>query len=290
VTGPNDPNYKVMVTGAFGKSPTITIPKQKAGGDVVIKTLFTGTGPALTTSDALLSNFQLYFWDGSASAEKGNTFGSTPQIIGTANLLTGLKTALIGKPIGSRVLAVLPPKDGFGVAGNTANGIPANTTAVFVFDLVKAYPGATGVTGTQSTNGGGSLPTVTTQAGSAPSVAIPKSGKAPTSLQVVTLIKGSGPKIVTGHNVVVQYVGVNWRTGQSFDSSWSRATPFIYTVGAVPEQVIPGWDLALPGKTVGSRLLVVIPPKDGYGSSGNSQAGIQGTDDLVFVIDVIDAM
>jgi peptidylprolyl isomerase len=36
--------------------------------------------------------------------------------------------------------------------------------------------------------------------------------------------------------------------------------------------------------------MLVIPPADGYGSSGNSQAGINGTDTLVFVVDVLDAV
>jgi FKBP-type peptidyl-prolyl cis-trans isomerase len=33
----------------------------------------------------------------------------------------------------------------------------------------------------------------------------------------------------------------------------------------------------------------VIPPKDAYGSTGASQAGITAKDTLVFVVDIIDA-
>ncbi len=43
------------------------------------------------------------------------------------------------------------------------------------------------------------------------------------------------------------------------------------------------------GQTIGSQVLLVIPPADGYGTSGNSQAGISGTDTLVFVVDLLDA-
>jgi peptidylprolyl isomerase len=53
--------------------------------------------------------------------------------------------------------------------------------------------------------------------------------------------------------------------------------------------VIPGWDTGLAGQTVGSRVMLVIPPKDAYGSAGQSQAGITGKDTLVFVVDIIDA-
>ena len=45
----------------------------------------------------------------------------------------------------------------------------------------------------------------------------------------------------------------------------------------------------LIGKKVGSRVLLVIPPKDGYGEQGNPQGGISGTDTLVFVVDILDA-
>jgi peptidylprolyl isomerase len=31
----------------------------------------------------------------------------------------------------------------------------------------------------------------------------------------------------------------------------------------------------------------VIPPADGYGPTGSAAAGIKGTDDLVFVVDIL---
>lgn len=54
-------------------------------------------------------------------------------------------------------------------------------------------------------------------------------------------------------------------------------------------QLIPGFDEGLVGQTVGSRVLLVIPPDKGYGTAGNSQAGISGTDTLVFVVDILAA-
>ena len=46
---------------------------------------------------------------------------------------------------------------------------------------------------------------------------------------------------------------------------------------------------ALVGQKVGSRVLVVVPPAEGYGKDGNQQAGIKGTDTLVFVVDILAA-
>ena len=53
-------------------------------------------------------------------------------------------------------------------------------------------------------------------------------------------------------------------------------------------QVIPGWDEGLVGQTVGSQVLLVVPPDKGYGA-GSASAGIKGTDTLVFVVDILDA-
>jgi peptidylprolyl isomerase len=78
---------------------------------------------------------------------------------------------------------------------------------------------------------------------------------------------------------------VIWKTNKTFDSSWSRSSPFAFNIGA--GQVVKGWDQGLVGKTVGSRVMLVIPPAYGYGSAGASQAGISGTDTLVFVVDII---
>jgi len=105
-----------------------------------------------------------------------------------------------------------------------------------------------------------------------------------------TLIKGSGPPVVKGQYVVTQYVGLNWRTRAVFDSSWSRGTPLGFEIDATPAQIIPGWDMGLVGVPVGSRVMLVVPPKDGYGKAGASTAGIKGTDTLVFVVDVLDAV
>ena len=50
-----------------------------------------------------------------------------------------------------------------------------------------------------------------------------------------------------------------------------------------------GWDKELVGKTVGSRVILSIPPADGYGKEGNKDAGIKGTDTLFFVVDILAA-
>jgi len=280
-------NASVTVGGVFGTTPVVKIPKLKANNKLTVKTVISGTGSTVTKADAMAANFVLYFWSGTSSSLKANTFTENPTVIG-GTMLPGLETALIGQKVGSRVLAVIPPADGYGTSGNSQLGITGSTTLVFVIDVLKSYADTASASGTQESNGGGSLPTVTAHPGSAPTITIP-ANKAPTSLVTTTLIKGSGPKLVKGQYVVAQYTGYIWRTKKVFDSSWTTGSPFGFVIGASPEQVITGWDTGLAGQTVGSRVMLVIPPKDAYGTTGASQAGITGTDTLVFVIDIIDA-
>ena len=280
-------NASVTVAGAFGATPVVKIPKLNANNKLTVKTVIPGTGSTVTKADAMAANFVLYFWNGTSNTLKANTFTQNPTVIG-GTMLPGLETALIGQKVGSRVLAVIPPAEGYGTSGNSQLGITGSTTLVFVIDVIKSYATTASASGTQQSNGGGSLPTVTAHAGGAPTITIPANNP-PSALVTKTLVKGSGPKVVKGQFVIAQYTGYIWRTKKVFDSSWTSGSPFGFVIGASPEQVIPGWDTGLAGQTVGSRVMLVIPPADAYGSSGQSQAGITGKDTLVFVVDIIDA-
>ena len=280
-------NSSVTVGGAFGATPTVKIPKLHANNKLTVKTVIAGTGATVTKADAMAANFVLYFWNGTGSTLKANTFTQNPTVIG-GTMLPGLETALIGQKVGSRILAVIPPAEGYGTSGNSQLGITGSTTLVFVIDVIKSYADTASASGAQQSSGGGSLPTVTAHAGSAPTITIPANNP-PAALATKTLVKGTGPKVAKGQYVIAQYTGYIWRTKKVFDSSWTSGSPFGFVIGASPEQVISGWDSGLAGQTVGSRVMLVIPPKDAYGSTGASQAGITGTDTLVFVVDIIDA-
>jgi len=287
---PPPANSTVSAKGAFGAKPTVTIPKEAASSTLAVKTLIQGKGAAITKSNLFLSNFTIYVWSGKTNKLLDSTYSSAPQVL-PASLLPGIESAVTGKKLGSRVLAVIPPKEGYGTSGNSELGVKGTDTLVFVIDLIQKYnSGTVGSTGTQTSSGGGALPTVSKATGKAPTITIPKNTTAPTKLETKTLIQGTGATVAKGQDVVAQYTGVNWRTGKVFDSSWSRSLPYSFKIGASPSQVIKGWDLGLVGQKVGSRVLLVIPPADAYGSAGQSQAGIKGTDDLVFVVDIVGAV
>ena len=279
-------NSAVTATGQFGAAPKVTIPAQKAAGALYTKTLIQGTGAPLTTKESVLGNFVLYDWSGTTHKMLGSTFSTGTPTLFAGPLLPGLEKALIGQKEGSRVLAVIPPKDAFGPQGNSQIGVGGKDTLVFVIDMIQEFSNTSGVPGTQTSNGGAGLPMVTAAPGKAPAVQVPSTAP-PKTLQVKTLIQGAGSKVAKGQYLVVQYTGINWRTKKPFDSSWTRGQPFPTAIGV--GQVIKGWDSGLVGQTVGSRVLLVIPPSLGYGKAGSAQAGIKGTDTLVFVVDILSA-
>ncbi len=287
-------SYKsVTVSGTFDKSPAVNIPKASGTGDLYTKTVIQGSGAKLTSTEGVCGNYVAYDWSGKTSRLLGSSYkdGTPSLFVGAQNpgLAATLQSALIGQKLGSRVLAVVPPKDAFGSAGDAQAGIGGTDTLVFVIDTLSKFS-TTSVPGTQASNGGGAQPTVTPPAATStagPTIKIPAKVNPPKTLQVKPLIKGKGAVVKSGQEVAVQYTGVNWRTGKVFDSSWSRKTPWITPIGV--GQAIKGWDSGLVGQTIGSRVLLVIPPADGYGSAGAAQAGIKGTDTLVFVVDILAA-
>ncbi|MYR63902.1 FKBP-type peptidyl-prolyl cis-trans isomerase [Streptomyces sp. SID625] len=134
----------------------------------------------------------------------------------------------------------------------------------------------------------GPLPAITagTKFGEKPTVA--KGGGAPSKdLAVKTVIAGGGRTLAENDYVQAHYLGQVWDTAKVFDNSYDRKTPLL--IQLAQGTIIDGWRYALAGKKVGSRVEFSVPPTWGYGAQGNAQAGIKGTDTLVFVVDVQDA-
>lgn len=129
------------------------------------------------------------------------------------------------------------------------------------------------------------LPTASGTFGDKPVLTFPEA-PAPADLAVVVLEQGTGEEVQAGQSIDVNYYGQVWN-GSMFDNSYDRGSSIQFPIGV--GAVIAGWDDALVGKQIGSRVLVSIPPHLGYGERGMPAAGIRGTDTLVFVVDIIGA-
>jgi len=127
------------------------------------------------------------------------------------------------------------------------------------------------------------MPTVKLAKDGEPRVTIPESNS-PKDLKVSVLKQGEGTAVADGDTTLLQYYGVDWADGKSFDSSWKNGEPL-----ALPGNTyVPGFVQALAGQKVGSQVLVVIPPALAYGEDADAHE--LGGKTLVFVIDILATM
>lgn len=171
--------------------------------------------------------------------------------------------ALVVGAASAAVLAAAPAS----AAGTCPTAVPAPGTAP-----EWTLPGATGsVAVTGSTDTTAPLVTVT-----APFTVA--------DTQVHTLQPGPGPLIAPTETVSVCYMGVNGRDGSVFDSAYQRGMPAEFSL----QRVVPGFQKAIAGQTVGSTVAVAMNPADGY-PQGQPSAGILPGDSLIFAIKILDA-
>lgn len=108
-------------------------------------------------------------------------------------------------------------------------------------------------------------------------------GEAPHELQIQDIIIGEGAEATPGANVEVHYVGVEFESGEEFDSSWNRGESINFPL----QGLIQGWQEGIPGMKVGGRRQLVIPPALAYGPSDGGHP--LGGKTLIFMIDLLNA-
>jgi peptidylprolyl isomerase len=279
---------KVTVVGAAGQEPTLQFSAPFSSKSSAHRQITAGTGDKL--AKGAKATFVYAVFDGRTGAKLESSFGKTPVgvVLDKKQTLPGLVAALVGTTIGSRELVAIAPNEG--LANNLASNhsgadVKKTDTLLFVVDVNGVRKPLKRATGTAVPPAAG-LPRVKLASNGKPTITVAK-GTAPTTLVVQPLVKGTGPVVKSGQTITVEYTGVIWDTGKKFDSSWDRGAPADFPIGV--GGVIAGWDEGLVGQTVGSQVLLVVPPDKGYGPNGQPSGGIKGTDTLVFVVDILDA-
>ena len=106
-------------------------------------------------------------------------------------------------------------------------------------------------------------------------------GPAPTELVIRDIIEGDGAQAAPGDTVTVHYAGVEFDSGEEFDSSWGRGETIQFPLRGL----IQGWQDGIPGMKVGGRRELVIPPHLAYGPAGSGHFLSGKT--LIFIIDLV---
>lgn len=265
----------IKVSGAWGKLPKVTIPAPFAIDKTQAKVLIAGKG-AEVTADGLFS-FRYYLAAGPTGKKLEESFSSKSDFTTTLpGLIKGFQTTLVGKKVGSRVLLAVTGPDGYDSQGGSQDGsIKVGDTLIFVVDIVgAAVAQPSGKTVTPPAG----LPTVTGGAADKPTVTMPGTA-APAAMSAVSLIEGTGAKVAKDDTIYVRYVGYSWKTGKLVDDQWTPNDGLL-------SSTISGWQTGLLGKRVGSRVLLVLPPKDGY-PQGSNNPPLEAGDTIVYVIDIL---
>ena len=276
----------LTITGDVGQKPTVAVTKPISVTTTKATTLVKGTGEKAVKGSTILLDF--VFVNGRTGEELETSYGTASQSIALDKKKTQavFVDKLVGTHVGDRVVIAIAPKEGFTKsAKKNGAAVKLSDTVLFVADIHSTHTALKRATGAAVAAVDGQ-PTVKLAANGAPTITVPKTD-APTSLVVQPLITGTGPVVQSGQTVTVHYTGVIWTSGKTFDSSWKRGATFSTPIGQ--GSVIAGWDEGLVGQTVGSQVLLVIPPDKGYGATGSTDGSIKGTDTLVFVVDILDA-
>jgi len=271
----------------FDEKPTVAKGSGDPSKNLAVKTVIAGTGRTVAEGDYIQANYLGQIWK-TAKVFDNSYDRKTPLVIQLTpqGIIDGWRYALTGKKAGSRVQMAVPPTWGYGKQGNAQAGIKGDDTLVFVVDIQNTFNAKSSAKGKNVPQNDAKLPKVSTNTdGKAPTIDIPKVDP-PTGLAATYIIEGDGPEVAADDSLLVQYKGVIWDTGKEFDSSYSRDALSSFGM----QQVVKGWQQGMAGKKVGSRLLIVIPPKLGYGDTPPSGSDIKKDSTMVFTVDILAKM
>jgi peptidylprolyl isomerase len=166
-----------------------------------------------------------------------------------------------------------------GPSGNSQLGISNADPLLLVFDVL----GPDSVDEPYAEEGTGFAPDLVLDEDGKPESMRFKDRPRPTGrLQVQVVVEGDGEVVKKSDVVMVDYLGSVYAKPKPFDGSYD-GDPLVQSLSGL----VPGWQEALAGKTVGSRVWMALPPRFGYGASGNEGAGIKGTDTIYFLVDIL---
>lgn len=192
-------------------------------------------------------------------------------------VIPGFKLGLQGQQVGSRVLIGVTPEDGY-PQGTQDGSIAPGDSLIFVVDIISAsFDEATG----EAVAPAAGLPTVTMKDGK-PEIALTAGQAAPTELKVQPLIKGAGTPVAADSTISVKYRSWNYADGALLEDAWQAQSGQL-------SKLIQGWQKGLVGQTAGSRVLLVVPPAQGYPDGRPSATpSLAPNQTLVYVIDILD--
>jgi peptidylprolyl isomerase len=279
----------VTIEGKHGEEPQVTFDGRLDPSAGETEVIIEGDGAEVADGDTVSANW--WIGNGFTEEEAQSTYtkqGAPQSVELTEEVLPFLREAMIGNQVGDRVVVLTSAEEAYGEQGNPSIGIGNKDAVLAVVDILdtkETVPPLDGPQGEEKKPASWA-PTLIEEDGVITGLDFTDAHTPKGELIATTLVKGDGPKVTAGQTLTVDYLGQVYEADAPFDESYSKE-PAEFPIGV--GQVITGWDERLVGRTVGSRVILEIPPAKGYGKEGNEQAGIKGTDTLFFVVDILGA-
>jgi len=277
----------ITATGSFGSAPNVDFPTPLRSETPELAVIDAGEGDQILSGQFV--DFQVSLFDaldGELITQSAYDDEQEPLRRAAGAEIDLLAESLLCATVGSRLAVTGTIEDVFGADTlDPSLGLANADPVVLVFDVQAAYLAR--ATGTPQLGASG-IPAVVTTPSGVPGVTIPNEAP-PTELRAHTLILGGGEALEEGDRAVLHYTGILWDTEVIFDSSWEREAPVTFTMASFeddPNGVVPGLAQGLIGKTIGSQVIVVIPPDLGY-PEGQAPATVPAGSTMVFVVDIL---
>lgn len=274
----------VEISGEPGTDPEVTWNGELEADEIETEVVAEGDGEEIESGDQVFAH--IWIGNGFTQERAYSTYDAKePQLltVDEAQLSPLFLSGLEGQQVGSRVAIAASAETAFGEAGNPQLNIGNKDTVLTIIDVISGL--GDGPEGEEQ-NAPAWVPALAGEEDAPTDFDFAGTPKPTDSLRTAVLVRGAGPAVEKGQTMAVNYLGQVYDGKKPFDESYS-AQPTAFPIGV--GQVVAGWDQALVGQTVGSRVVLAIPPELGYGKEGNPDAGIKGTDTLYFVVDILGA-
>ncbi|MGO4491224.1 FKBP-type peptidyl-prolyl cis-trans isomerase [Arthrobacter sp. 2YAF22_2] len=259
------------------KAPGVEFTKPLDVTQPTVKVVDEGSGDRVKANQ--VADISIVAFNGKDGSTVEDTFPKDPEKL---ELNDDLKTnsaiiynAFVGAKVGSHLALAVPGQ----AAAEGAEPQPSQLLVIKILAAKDAAPVLDKPEGDAVTPPAG-LPTVKENDKGVPVISV-DGVAAPKALISQDLIKGKGQAVKSTDTITVNYVGVALAGGKVFDSSFDSGKKATFPLTGV----IKGWTQGLDGKTVGSRVLLVVPKDLAYPDATAASGQPQG--DLVFVVDIL---
>ena len=277
---PGSASDSIKVTGDFGGDLNLATQTPIAADGFQRTVLDTGEGEEIAEGDTFVGHLNIFV----GSTGEPYAQEATRHVLDSEGLAPWYFDTMTCASGGDRIASTVPAVDMLGEGGGLPAGIADDDTMIVVVDLRAVLSEGEGRAVGSAQEVPASFPQVTLAEDGAPTVTIPAGVSGLAEFAATPSIVGSGARVEDGQTVLVHSQGLIARTGEVFEQSWGGAA-----ISFPLDEVIPGFRDGLVGQTVGSQVVIIVPPGTGYSAEDLELMGYQATDVMVYVVDILDA-